>query len=144
MNGNNQTLTVEALGKSYGMGAKQVPVLHGVDLAVGPGEFVALMGPSGAGKTTLLNCISGIDRPDAGSVVIGGEEVDYQVEANLTELRRHRLGMVFQFFNLVATLTVRENVGLPLLIAGDPEGFNAGRHFRRGRRTIRRAGLADP
>ena len=111
-------LEVRALTKSYRMGANTVAVLNGIDLAVTAGEIVAIMGPSGSGKTTLLNCISGIDTPDGGEVTVADEAVDFADETALTLLRRHRIGMVFQFFNLVPTLTVRENVLLPFLIAG--------------------------
>jgi predicted ABC-type transport system involved in lysophospholipase L1 biosynthesis ATPase subunit len=78
--------------------------------------MVAIMGPSGSGKTTLLNCVSGIDRPDEGTVEIAGETVDYGSERARTAVRRERIGMVFQFFNLVPTLTVRENILLPFMI----------------------------
>jgi putative ABC transport system ATP-binding protein len=80
--------------------------------------MVVIMGPSGSGKTTLLNCISGIDRPDVGVVEIAGEPVDYASESARTRLRRERIGMVFQFFNLIPSLTVRENVALPFYVAG--------------------------
>ena len=111
-------LAVRALAKSYRLGEDALPVLRAVDLEVGAREMVAIMGPSGSGKTTLLNCVSGIDRPDIGEVSISGEPVDFDDETALTLLRRHRIGMVFQFFNLIPTLTVRENVLLPFLIAG--------------------------
>ena len=78
---------------------------------------MAIMGPSGAGKTTLLNCLSAIDQPDAGEIVIAGKSVNFESQSARTELRRHDLGIVFQFFNLVPTLTVRENVALPFMIA---------------------------
>lgn len=121
------------------MGADIVPVLGGIDLAVTAGEIIAIMGPSGSGKTTLLNCISGIDPPDAGAVSISDAEVDFTDEAALTLLRRHRIGMVFQFFNLVPTLTVRENVLLPFLIAG-----TRGRATEsRAEALLARVGLSD-
>jgi len=78
-----------------------------------------IMGPSGSGKTTLLNCISGIDQPDRGEVAVRGESVDYASERARTGLRRRRIGMVFQFFNLIPTLTVRENVALPFYVSGE-------------------------
>jgi len=119
-------LQVAELSKSYRLGERAVPVLEKLELRVGAGEMVVIMGPSGSGKTTLLNCLSGIDRPDAGSVTLNGSLVDYTSERVRTELRRHRVGMVFQFFNLIPSLTVAENVGLPYLITGrgadrDPE-----------------------
>ena len=111
-------VAVRAVEKSYGLGEERILVLRGLSIFTDPGEMVAIMGPSGSGKTTLLNCISGIDRPDAGSVEIDGVAVDYDSVAARTQLRRNAIGMVFQFFNLVPTLTVRENVALPFLIAG--------------------------
>jgi len=111
-------LKIESLSKSYRLGASEVPVLRGLSLTVAAGEMVAIMGPSGSGKTTLLNCISGIDTPDGGAVALRGRVVDYQSEDERTQLRRRHIGMVFQFFNLIPPLTVRENVGLPFLISG--------------------------
>lgn len=111
-------LKISSLTKSYRLGATEVPVLKALDLRISGGEMVVIMGPSGSGKTTLLNCISGIDLPDSGEVVIAGKVVDYPSEAERTLLRRSKIGMIFQFFNLIPTLTVRENVGLPFLISG--------------------------
>lgn len=111
-------LQIQSLSKSYRLGVQEVPVLRGLSLEVGAGEMVVLMGPSGSGKTTLLNCVSGIDAPDGGTVAIQGRPVDYRSEAGRTLLRRQHIGMVFQFFNLIPTLTVRENVALPFLIGG--------------------------
>ncbi len=108
---------VRELVKSYRLGEDSIEVLKGLSLAVAAGEIVSIMGPSGSGKTTLLNCISGIDTPDEGEVRIAGNVVDYDSERARTNLRRHDIGMVFQFFNLVPTLMVRENVALPFLIA---------------------------
>jgi putative ABC transport system ATP-binding protein len=115
--GGDPRVAVRGLTKSYRLGEERINVLRGLSLSLAAGEMVAIMGPSGSGKTTLLNCISGIDRPDSGDVVIDGKSVDFASETARTNLRRHSLGMVFQFFNLVPTLTVRENVALPFLIA---------------------------
>jgi len=109
-------LRVRGLFKSYRLGEERLPVLKGLTLELAAGEMVAIMGPSGSGKTTLLNCISGIDRADEGTVEIAGDPVDYGSERARTAVRRRRIGMVFQFFNLVPTLTVRENIALPFLI----------------------------
>ena len=116
---------VRNLWKSYRLGRERLPVLCGLDLWVDAGEMVVIMGPSGSGKTTLLNCISAIDSPDEGSVEITGRAVDYRSDRERTLLRRYRVGMIFQFFNLIPTLTVRENVTLPLLIAGARNGEHA-------------------
>ncbi len=111
-------LRIQSLSKSYRLGTHEVPVLRGLSLEVKAGEMVAIMGPSGSGKTTLLNCISAIDLPDGGTVAIQGRSVDYRSEAERTRLRREQIGMVFQFFNLIPILTVRENVALPFFIGG--------------------------
>lgn len=111
-------LRIAALEKSYRLGEERIPVLRGLTLDVAAGEMVAIMGPSGSGKTTLLNCIAAIDAPDGGSVEIAGEAVDYGSERARTLLRRRKVGIVFQFFNLIPTLTVRENVALPQQITG--------------------------
>ena len=110
-------LEVRQLHKHYPLGEKVIPVLRGLDVVVGRGEIVVIMGPSGSGKTTLLNCVSGIDVPDRGEVSINGRPVDLNSTQERTLLRRHHVGIVFQFFNLIPTLTVEENVGLPFVIA---------------------------
>ncbi len=109
-------LDISGLEKTYRLGRDNVHVLSGLDLTVSKGEMVAIMGPSGAGKTTLLNCISGIDTAEAGQVLVAGDEMTQRTEAERTLARRHDIGMVFQFFNLIPTLTVRENVALPFMI----------------------------
>lgn len=130
-------LCVEGLEKEYRLGAERLAVLRGLSLEAQAGELVAIMGPSGSGKTTLLNCISGIDRPDAGVVRLDGEPVDYTSERARTLLRRNSIGIVFQFFNLVPSLTVRENVALPSLIARE------GRGEERAEALLARLGLAE-
>lgn len=109
---------VEAQGlvKHYGNTAKNV--LQGVSLTVQQGEFVALMGASGCGKSTLLNILGGIDRPSSGQLKILGEPIEKKSDSELTVLRRKTLGFIFQFFNLMTTLTARENVALPLELSG--------------------------
>ena len=111
-------LSVTDLRKSYQLGKDSIPVLQGLSLDVQAGELVAIMGPSGSGKTTLLNCIAAIDRPDKGAVEIAGAAIDYGSERARTLLRRRDIGIVFQFFNLIPTLSVRENIALPQQIAG--------------------------
>ncbi|MDR3683974.1 MAG: ABC transporter ATP-binding protein [Geothrix sp.] len=95
-------------------------VLGGVDLAVRPGERVALLGPSGCGKSTLLNLLGGMDRPDAGSLSFQGEDLALARPARLAELRREKIGTIFQFFHLIPSLTARENVELPLRLLRRP------------------------
>jgi len=100
--------------KSYPRGSQRVPVLHGIDLKVGEGEFLALMGPSGSGKTTLLNLIAGLDRPDSGRLVVAGVPISELGETDLARWRAIHVGFVFQFYNLLPVLSALENVELPL------------------------------
>ena len=102
--------------KSYKRGRQTVEVLHNLDLDVRPGEFLALMGPSGSGKTTLLNLIGGLDRPTDGEVVVGGENIDDLSGGGLAKWRSRHVGFVFQFYNLMPTLSAERNVELPLLL----------------------------
>jgi putative ABC transport system ATP-binding protein len=108
------------LGKIHGRGEAAVVALADVDLTVAPGEFVAVTGPSGCGKSTLLNLIGGLDAPTSGEVSLRGERIDQAGEARRARLRRSEIGFVFQFFNLILNLTVRDNVELPALLAGVP------------------------
>jgi putative ABC transport system ATP-binding protein len=113
-----RVLEARGLAKTYDTGGAEVLALRGVDLAIERGEFVAIMGPSGCGKSTLLNLLAGLDRPTAGEVWLDGERIDRRSEAELARLRRRKIGFVFQFFNLLPTLSVVENVELPLLLVG--------------------------
>ncbi len=99
-------------------GKRQVTALHGVDLVVPRGEMVSIVGPSGSGKSTLLNLIGGLDRPSAGEVVIDGQALAGLTDDGLTRVRRDKIGFIFQFFNLLPTLTCLENVALPLHLRG--------------------------
>ena len=103
--------------KTY-RGKVETAALNGVDLTVGAGEMVAIMGPSGCGKTTLLNCLSGLDRFDAGDVLIEGLSLADLSDRERTDHRARRMGFVFQFYNLIPVLTAAENVELPLLVSG--------------------------
>ncbi len=114
-------LNIQNLSKSYQLGEQNIQVLNKLNLAVEIGEIVVIMGPSGSGKTTLLNCISGIDRPDQGVVKIKNKVVDFKSEKQRILLRRHQIGIVFQFFNLIPTLNVKENIALPFLIANSKQ-----------------------
>jgi putative ABC transport system ATP-binding protein len=110
-------LTVRGLAKSYG-GPPPRPVFAGLDLDLGPGDYVAVMGESGIGKSTLLNLLAGLDRPDAGSIRIDGAELSGLDDDALTALRRERMGFVFQAFHVLPYLTVAQNVALPLALLG--------------------------
>ncbi|MEV7613589.1 ABC transporter ATP-binding protein [Streptomyces sp. NPDC089799] len=114
------TAAVELRGvrREYGRGSATVHALRGIDLVLPRGTFTAVMGPSGSGKSTFLQCAAGLDRPTAGSVRLGGTEITGMNENHLTELRRSRLGFVFQAFNLLPSLTVEQNVLLPMRLAG--------------------------
>jgi ABC-type lipoprotein export system ATPase subunit len=103
--------------KTYDSGSVQVQALRGVDLDLARGEMVAIMGPSGCGKTTLLNCLSGLDAIDAGEVLIEGVPLSAMSDRERTDYRAHRMGFVFQYYNLMPVLTAVENVELPLLVS---------------------------
>ncbi|MFJ8947300.1 ABC transporter ATP-binding protein [Streptomyces sp. NPDC102395] len=113
-----QAVQLTALRRRYGSTTAGVTALDGVSLALPRGSFTAVMGPSGSGKSTLLQCAAGLDRPDSGSVRIGGTELTGLSERRLTLLRRERIGFVFQAFNLLPALTAEQNVALPLRLAG--------------------------
>jgi putative ABC transport system ATP-binding protein len=112
-------LEADGLVKIFGQGAAEVDALRGVDLSVETGEFVAIMGPSGSGKSTLLHILGALDRPTGGSASIHGRRYDNLDDRELTRLRGEVFGFVFQFFNLLPTLSASENVLLPALVAGE-------------------------
>ena len=122
-------------GKRYGAGAVAVDALRDVDLEVWPGEFVVILGPSGSGKTTLLNLVGGIEGASSGTVTVAGTDIGALDEVDRTSYRRDRVGFVFQFFNLVPTLTALENVQLLAELTG-------GRAEERSREALARVGLA--
>jgi putative ABC transport system ATP-binding protein len=112
------------LSKVYGTGGASVRALDDVSVSFERGRFTAVMGPSGSGKSTLMQCMAGLDRPTSGTAYVAGEDIGKLDDAGLTRLRRDRIGFVFQYFNLVPTLTAGENITLPISLAGrkaDPE-----------------------
>jgi putative ABC transport system ATP-binding protein len=104
------------LHKTYQRGPEKVDVLHGIDLDIEQGDFVALMGPSGSGKTTLLNLIGGLDSPTEGEIDVAGQRIDRMTSGQLAQWRSRNVGFVFQFYNLMPVLTAQKNVELPLLL----------------------------
>jgi putative ABC transport system ATP-binding protein len=111
-------LTAQALTKHFGSGPARVEALRGIDLALAPGEFVAVTGSSGSGKSTLLHLLAGLDRPTSGRVCLGGTDLGTLTDDGRALLRRQHIGLVFQSFQLLDMLTAEENVALPLAIAG--------------------------
>ena len=114
----SEAITLQAVSKVYGKGRGAVAALREVSVGLPQGGFTAIMGPSGSGKSTFLHCAAGLDRPSAGTVRLGGTDLSGLSETKLTELRRERAGFVFQAFNLVSSLTVSQNITLPLRLAG--------------------------
>lgn len=109
-------INVRGLDKKYYRGGEEIHVLHGLNLDVEAGEFIAFMGPSGSGKTTLLNLLGGLDVPSAGSITVAGDEITHMSRGKLTEWRARHVGFVFQMYNLIPVLTAFQNVELPLLL----------------------------
>jgi putative ABC transport system ATP-binding protein len=119
LTGSSAAARAVELTKTYGSGDAVVRALDGVDLEFGREHFTAVMGPSGSGKSTLMHCMAGLDKPTSGRAFIGEKELGRLSDGELTELRRDRIGFVFQSYNLVPTLTAEENITLPADLAGD-------------------------
>ena len=130
---------IRHLAKSYRRGDQVVPVLSNITLDIGQGDFTALMGPSGSGKSTLLNLIAGIDKPDSGSLRVGGVDITALGESELADWRAANVGFIFQFYNLMPVLTARENVELPLMLTS----LSRGERLARAELTLEAVGLAD-
>jgi len=133
-------VVLEGVEKTYRAGKVTYPALRGVDLVVGPGEMVAVVGPSGSGKTTILNMITGIDRPSAGRVVVDGSDLGTMSEEQLARWRGATVGIVFQFFQLLPTLTALENAALPMDFA---RRWKPAERWDRAQRHLDAVGLGD-
>jgi putative ABC transport system ATP-binding protein len=132
-------IKIENLTKIYGQGEAAVVALDHVNINLGQGEFVAVMGPSGCGKSTLLHLTGGLDRPSEGTVSLDGQDIFHMDDTHLTELRRRRIGFIFQFFNLLPMLTAEENAAIPLILDGMPvEKAN-----KRAAEILEKVGLGD-
>ena len=113
-----ELLRIEHLTKVYGKGDNQVWALDGLSFTVEKGQFVAIVGPSGSGKSTLLHILGGVDRPTSGKVYLEGQDIFAQKEDQLAIFRRRQVGLIYQFYNLIPVLNVRENLSLPVLMDG--------------------------
>jgi len=132
-------VSIRNVVKGYVRGKQRVEVLHGINLEVEAGEFLALMGPSGSGKTTLLNLIGGLDRPDKGEITVGNERIDRMSSGQLAKWRARHVGFIFQFYNLLPVLSAERNVEVPLLLTK-----LGGRERKRNvRAALELVGLAD-
>ncbi|MBW8850417.1 MAG: ABC transporter ATP-binding protein [Xanthomonadales bacterium] len=132
-------ISIRDVVKTYTRGKQQVEVLHGINLDIPKGDFVALMGPSGSGKTTLLNLIGGLDQPTRGEISIDGKRIDSLTAGELTRWRAANVGFVFQFYNLMPVLTAQGNVELPLLLTR----LNAAQRKRNAEVALQVVGLAE-
>ncbi len=130
---------IRGVTKAYVRGKQRIEVLHGIDLDIPDGDFVALMGPSGSGKTTLLNLIGGLDSPSAGELTVAGERIDALSGEALAHWRAETVGFIFQSYNLMPVLSAQRNVELPLLLTA----FGAGERRRRARLALALVGLDD-
>jgi len=141
-NGNSHLIAARDVAKTYRRGSEELHVLHGVNLAVDKGEFVAFMGPSGSGKTTLLNLLGGLDVPSAGSITVAGDEISRLSRAKLTAWRARHVGFVFQMYNLIPVLSAFRNIELPLLLS-PLSGADRRQHVQTVLKVVGLEGRAD-
>ena len=136
---NNPVISAKGLVKEYGKGATLVRALRGVDLDIPRGSFTCIVGPSGHGKSTLMHLLGGLDHSTSGTVIIDGQEISRLGNKKLADLRAKKIGFVFQFFNLLQSLTARENIETALMLAGVPEKEQA----KRAKELLDIVGLED-
>jgi putative ABC transport system ATP-binding protein len=136
---NDTLIAIRDLSKAYTRGKQSVEVLHHIDLDVQRGDFLALMGPSGSGKTTLLNLIGGLDNPSGGAIVVDGQRIDQMGGGELARWRAAKVGFVFQFYNLMPSLSAQRNVELPLLLTK----LSAAERKKRAAIALALVGLSD-
>jgi putative ABC transport system ATP-binding protein len=136
---NNSVISAKGLVKEYGKGTILVKALRGVDLNIPAGSFTCIVGPSGHGKSTLMHLLGGLDHPTSGTVSIDGQEISRLGNKELADLRARKIGFVFQFFNLLQSLTARENIETALMLAGVPEKEQA----KRAKELLAIVGLED-
>jgi putative ABC transport system ATP-binding protein len=132
-------VSIRSLTKTYQRGPERIDVLHGLDLDIPQGDFVALMGPSGSGKTTLPNLIGGLDSPTSGQIIVGGQCIDAMGAGQLAHWRSNHVGFVFQFYNLLPVLSAQKNVELPLLLTR----LSGAKRKRNAEIALQLVGLAD-
>jgi putative ABC transport system ATP-binding protein len=132
-------IELSGIERTFHLGDSEVRALHGINLDIAPGEYVAVMGPSGSGKSTLLNLLGLLDRPDAGSYLLEGRDVTTLSQDEQARVRSERIGFVFQSFHLVPRLTAAENIALPMMLAG----VALAERSRRVSQTLKAYGLAD-
>ncbi|HWB19626.1 MAG TPA: ABC transporter ATP-binding protein [Phycisphaerales bacterium] len=130
---------IQGLKKNYELGNRVVPALRGIDLTISDSGFYAIMGPSGSGKSTLLHLMAALDHPDEGAIEISGRRIDGLSEAQLTLFRRRHIGIIFQQFNLISTLTALENITLPAML----DGVSVAERNDRARTLLAALGIAD-
>jgi len=123
-------IELKDIKKTYLVGRSEYPVLKGIDLAIEDGEFVALMGPSGSGKSTLLNIIGCLDRPTSGRFLLLGKDISRTPNEELARIRREEMGFIFQTFNLIARISVLQNVEIPMMLRGVPRGVRRERAMK--------------
>ena len=132
-------ITIQGLKRHFTLGDTIVRALDGVDLTIERGELLCLMGPSGSGKTTLLNAVGGLDQPDEGSIVVAGKDITRLDENRLAVYRQKQVGLIFQSFNLIPTMTALQNVEYPMIFAG----VSAGKRRERALELLAQLGLSD-